>query len=68
MLQKLFDDLRLETVSPLKLQQILRILEQMKWNSSLKGRDFRLDLELGHRVHDWEREQRHFPNPVDDVS
>ena len=67
MLQKLFDDLRLETASPLKLQQILRILEQMKWNSSLKGRDFRLDLELGHRVHDWEREQRHFPNPVDDV-
>lgn len=66
-LAQLFYDLQLETASPQKRLQIVKILDQMKMDDSLKGRDFRLDLELGNRIYDWEREQRHFPNPVDDV-
>ena len=66
-LNPLFDDLKLETASPQKRLQIVRILNQMKMDDSLKGKDFRLDLELGVRIHNWEREQSHFPNPVDDV-
>ncbi|XP_028802044.1 uncharacterized protein LOC114757210 [Neltuma alba] len=66
-LAELYEDLKLETASPQKRLQIMQILDQMKLDGRLKGREFKLNLELGNRIYDWEREQRHFPNPVDDI-
>jgi len=60
-LQKLFDDLRLETASPQKRRQIVQILGHLLKDETLRfgNRDkkFNLNTELLVRISDWERDQ-----------
>jgi len=62
------EDLRLETASAQKRRKINEILDYISDNrESLLNSRQSLVYELTVKVNDWEREQRHFPNPVDDV-
>lgn len=56
-LQKLYDDLKLETASPQKRRQIVQLLEHMKGDETSKQRNLSLKTNLLVRIGDWEREQ-----------
>ena len=60
-LRRLFADLKLETASPQKLQQIGQILDGLLRDDTLRfgNRDprFNLNRELLVRISDWERDQ-----------
>ena len=67
-LQKIQEDIRLETASPLKRIKMNECLDYVSNNrDSLLNSGQSLVYEFTVRVNDWEREQGHFPNPVDDV-
>ncbi|EEF25485.1 conserved hypothetical protein, partial [Ricinus communis] len=67
-LKKIKEDIRLETASPQKRIQINAYLDYVSNNrNSLLNSGQSLVYEFTVRVNDWEREQRRFPNPVDDV-
>lgn len=68
-LQKIKEDIRLETASPLKrIKMNNECLDYVSNNrDSLFNSGQSLVYEFTVRVNDWEREQGHFTNPVDDV-
>ena len=67
-LKKIQEDIRLETASPQKRIKMREYLDYVSNNrDSLLNSGQSLVYEFTVRVNDWEREQRHFPNPVDDV-
>lgn len=67
-LKKIQEDIRLETASPQKRIKMNEYLDYVSNNrDSLLNSGQSLVYEFTVRVNDWEREQRHFPNPVDDV-
>ena len=58
-IERLWEDLRLERASPEKRMKILQIMEEMYRNSdSFQNKNSRLDIDLAVSISDWERNPR----------
>lgn len=67
--ERIFEDLHLLYASPQKRLKIMEILREIESSREIFLNDPKLKAayHLTVSVNDWEKEQRHFPNPVDDV-